>query len=265
MVNTAFFVLSKIVGLMLLVESWLLLGLLAGLVSLFLGAIGPAKGCLLATLVILLLVLSPLTDILLARLEVAYPANPDLEQGAPIDGIIILGGSIITAHSDHWQQAELNHSGERITEAMRLARKIPDCPILISGGNASPLDVLLGNSGVSEAEMTRDLLIGMGVDASRILIETKSRNTVENAVFSAQLVGEEKSKRWLMITSAFHMERALRSFARADWTDILPFPVDHRTNLANTAFSWYPGGKIERADLLVKEMVGLIIYGITGR
>nr|WP_320143603.1 hypothetical protein [uncultured Cohaesibacter sp.] len=41
--------------------------------------------------------------------------------------------------------------------------------------------------------------------------------------------------------------------------------MDHRTNLANRPFSWHPGGKIERADLLIKELVGLVVYGWAGR
>ena len=263
--GTIFFVFSKIVGLLLLVESWLVLGMLLSLLALFSGAVLPAKWILAGCLILLLLVLSPLTDVMLARLETAYSANPDLAQGKPIDGILVLGGSIITGHSDHWKQPELNHAGERITEAARLARKLPDIPILISGGNASPLDFVLGKDGASEAEMTRDLLVGMGVDESRILIETKSRNTAENAVFSTRLMGANIAKRWLLVTSAFHMTRSVRSFERAGWSDLLPFPVDHRTNLSNKPFSWYPGGKFERADLLIKELVGLVVYGMTGR
>ena len=263
--GTVFFVFSKIVGLPLLVESWLFLGLLFSLTMLFAGAVVPARWGLAMTLLVLVLVLSPLTDMVLAKLETAYPTNPDLAKGEPIDGILVLGGSIVTGHSETWKQAELNHAGERITEAARLARKLPEIPIFISGGNASLLDVVFGNIGVSEAEMTRDLLVGMGVDASRIQIETKSRNTAENAIFSARLVGDDISKHWLLITSAFHMARSMRSFERAGWTDLMPYPVDHRTNLASKAFSWYPGGKIERADLLIKELVGLLVYGWTGR
>ncbi|SFN90808.1 Uncharacterized SAM-binding protein YcdF, DUF218 family [Cohaesibacter marisflavi] len=263
--GTVFFVLSKIVGLLLLVESWLLLGLLFSLAMLFAGAVVPARWGLTITLLILVLVLSPLTDMALAKLETTYPTNPDLTKGKPIDGILVLGGSIVTGHSETWKQPELNHAGERITEAARLARLLPDIPIFISGGNASPLDVVLGNRGASEAEMTRDLLVGMGVEASRIQIETKSRNTAENATFSARLVGDDISKHWLLITSAFHMARSMRSFERAGWTDLMPYPVDHRTNLSSKPFSWYPGGKIERADLLIKELVGLVVYGWTGR
>ena len=263
--GTVFFVLSKIVGLLLLVESWLVLGLIFSLAMLFTGALVPARWGVTITLLILVLVLSPVTDIVLAKLETAYPTNPDLSEGKPIEGILVLGGSIVTGHSQTWKQPELNHAGERITEAVRLARKLPDIPILISGGNASPLDLVLGTKGASEAEMTRDLLVGMGVDASRIQIETKSRNTAENAIFSARLMGSDVTKHWLLVTSAFHMARSMRSFERAGWTDLQPYPVDHRTNLANRPFSWYPGGKIERADLLIKELVGLVVYGWTGR
>ncbi|WP_319483501.1 YdcF family protein [uncultured Cohaesibacter sp.] len=265
MMGTAFFILSKIVGLLLLVESWLFLGSLFSLIALFSGAIVPAKWLLAITFVILALALSPLTDVVLARLETAYPANPDLTDGKPVDGILVLGGSIITSHSEHWQQPEFNHAGERVTEAVRLARLFPDCPILISGGNASPLDLVLGNDGASEAEMTRDLLVEMGVPSERILIETKSRNTAENALFSSRLMGEDRHKRWVLVTSGFHMLRAMNSFETAGWTDLIPDPVDHRTNLSNQPFSWYPGGKLERADLTIKELVGLLAYHLTGR
>ena len=125
---TAFFLLSKLVGLLLLVESWLFLGMLLGLIFLFTGFVVPAKWVLAGTFIILAVVISPLTDIVLARLETAYPANPQLDQGKPVDGILVLGGSIITSHSDYWGQPEFNHAGERITEAVRLSRQYPNLP-----------------------------------------------------------------------------------------------------------------------------------------
>ncbi|WP_316858761.1 YdcF family protein [uncultured Cohaesibacter sp.] len=265
MIATFFYVLSKIVALLLLVESWLFIGILVSLIALWRRALGVARAVLSLTFLLLVIILSPLPDIVMMRLETAYPANPELINGGPVEGIIILGGSIIPSHTERWHQIEVNASVERVIEAARLARSLPEAKILISGGSASPLDIVRQSRLRSEAEITRDLFVDLGFDTNRILIETGSRNTAENATLSAALIGDDKTKRWILITSAFHMPRSVRSFERAGFTNLIPYPVDHRTNLANTAFSWYPKTKFLRADLTIKELVGLFVYGLTGR
>ena len=158
MIDTAFFILSKLVGLFLLVESWLLLGLALTAIALWRGAVKPAFRALLVTLVVFLVVLSPATDLLLYQIEKAHPTRPQLKARGPVHGIILLGGSVIPYHTHHWQMTELNEAGERIVQTLRLARRYPDASILITGGSVSPLDVVRTKDIRSEAAMSADLL-----------------------------------------------------------------------------------------------------------
>ncbi len=265
MIGTVFFVVSKIVGLMLLVESWLVLGMAIGLICLWGGRLMAARILFGGTLLLLLAVLSPLTDIALYQLEKAYPVNPVLSGVEPIHGIISLGGSTIPHNTDVWQQTEINEAGERITETMRLATKLPKVKVLLTGGSATPVNMLIKQKVRSEAEMTGDLMVDMGLDRTRLMLETKARNTAENATLSAALVGMDTKRRWILVTSAFHMSRAMQSFQKAGFVDLLAYPVDHRTDPANFVSDWYPAGKINRANTTIKELVGLVIYSLTGR
>ena len=265
MIDTAFFILSKIIGLMLLVESWLVIAFALALFCLWSGAIQTTLRILSLSLIGLLLILSPLTPFALSQLEQAHPANPNLNAGAPIYGIIILGGASHPARSTYWQQVELQSSADRITQGLRLARQFPDTVVLLSGGSGSVAETLADRKLPSEAVTTRDLLRDLGLDENRMLLEERSRNTAENATLSADLLGDDRKKRWVLVTSAFHMPRSVRSFEKAGWTDLVPYPVDFRTNPKELWHNFYPEKKIEQANLLIKELVGLIVYHLSGR
>ncbi|PLW75882.1 YdcF family protein [Cohaesibacter celericrescens] len=265
MIATVFFILSKVVGLFLLVESWLVLGLALALIALWRGSLNYASLTLAATLILLLLVISPLTDIVYYQLERIYPANPELTTGDPIHGIILLGGSAIPNHTQYWNLVELNEAGDRVVQTARLARQWPAAKVLVSGGSASPVSEILQQSIRSEASMTGELLVDIGLDGNRLVLEEKARNTAENATLSAALVGADVTKRWILVTSAFHMPRAMRSFEKSGWSNLVPFPVDHRTDPSRFFSDWYPAGKMNRANHAIKEFVGLIVYQVTGR
>ncbi|WP_319530531.1 YdcF family protein [uncultured Cohaesibacter sp.] len=265
MIGTIFFVFSKIAGLLLLVESWLFFGMLGGLIFLWRGRVKAAKRVIAATALLLLLVVSPLTDMVLYQLEKSHPSNPDLNAVGPIYGILTLGGSTIPNNSDTWQQVEMNEAGERVTETMRLARLLPEAKVLLTGGSAAVANLIRGDIPPSEAAATADLLVSMGLDRKRLILEKHARNTAENARLSARLLGEDVSRRWLLVTSAFHMVRAMDSFQKAGFTDLVAYPVDHRSDPARFASDWYPGGKINRLDTAIREFVGRAVYDLTGR
>ena len=62
---------------------------------------------------------------------------------------------------------------------------------------------------------------------SRVLYEDASRNTYENALLSARLSGVDNRQPWLLLTSAFHMPRAMGVFSQTGW-NVTPWPVDYR-------------------------------------
>ena len=110
----------------------------------------------------------------------------------------------------------------------------------------------------------RLMLPAMGVPLSRVTIEDRSRNTQENARYVAQIV--QADRRWLLVTSAFHMPRAMGAF-RAAGLDVTPWPVDYRTLGGRADFNlrFDMEENAARATVAVREYVGLLAYRLTGR
>jgi uncharacterized SAM-binding protein YcdF (DUF218 family) len=105
----------------------------------------------------------------------------------------------------------LGGTNERIREAGRLARQFPHLRVIVSGAETGP-------------SLQR---LGPNIDRRRIEIETASRNTHENALNTTLLVKPRPGDRWLLITSAWHMRRALCAFRTAGF-DVEPWPVADR-------------------------------------
>ena len=67
-------------------------------------------------------------------------------------------------------------------------------------------------SGAGDAEINRRILIKAGVPAADIEIESNSRTTRQNAMFSIKLLREQKMHSAIIVTSWYHSRRALRTF-----------------------------------------------------
>ena len=101
---------------------------------------------------------------------------------------------------------------------------------------------------------------------SRIVAESKSRNTVENAVFSKLLAMPQPNERWLLVTSAYHMPRAIGAFRHVGFA-VEAYPVDWRTRGWRDAampFDRLSAG-LDRTDVAIHEWIGLIAYRLSGR
>ena len=123
-----------------------------------------------------------------------------------------------------------------------LARRYPNTRILFSGGNSA-----LMNGGSAEAEFAARLLESLGVERSRITLEDRSRNTVENAVFSKALIQPKSGDRWLLVTSAYHMPRAIGVFRKGGLSG-RTYPVDRRTRAAEDALRPSMSDGLQRTD-----------------
>jgi len=215
---------------------------------------------LLAASVLLLAVagFSPLGDILLLPLEQRFP-QWDAARGAP-DGIVVLGGAISPALSAARGEVSLNESAERITVVAELAQRYPQARIVYSGGDAS----LLFAQGI-EAEFALRLFHSFGIAPERVIGESRARNTIENAVFSKALANPRPGERWLLVTSAYHMPRAMAVFRRAGFM-VEAYPVDFRTRGPREAllpFAALSGG-LSRIDTAAREWIGLLAYWALG-
>jgi uncharacterized SAM-binding protein YcdF (DUF218 family) len=210
-------------------------------------------------LLLLLLGYSPLSNVLLLSLTERFPKWQD--DGRAPDGVIVLGGAIDSDSTAARQSLEINSSAERVTAMLELAQRYPQAKILFTGGASSLIEETL-----SEAPVAGDVLRRFGVAPDRILLETESRTTEENATFSARLVKPKPGERWLLVTSAWHMPRSVGVFRKAGF-DVEAYPVDWRTR------GWIDAGEtfenasagLSRADNAMHEWVGLISYRLAGR
>jgi uncharacterized SAM-binding protein YcdF (DUF218 family) len=145
-----------------------------------------------------------------------------------------------------------------MTTVLPLLRQAPDLVVVFTGGNGE----YFGN-GPSEAERVRRFFLQLGLDPQRVRLEDQSRNTYENAVFTARLSGIDPRKSWILITSASHMPRALAVFRKQGW-NVTPYSVDFRAGLA-TPWSTYSLGISDKWFIALHEYIGTLSYRLTGR
>jgi uncharacterized SAM-binding protein YcdF (DUF218 family) len=203
--------------------------------------------------------LSPLGNALIVPLEQRFPPW-DASRGPP-DGIVVLGGAIAPDVSIARGAVALNEAAERITVTAELARRYPDARIIFSGGS----NALFANEAV-EAPIAVQELEALGIPHERIIAEEQSRNTIENAVFSRLIAQPKPGERWLLVTSAYHMPRAIAAF-RAAGFPVEAYPVDWRTRGPIDAMLPFAslGDGLRRTDTAVHEWVGLLIYRLSGQ
>jgi uncharacterized SAM-binding protein YcdF (DUF218 family) len=202
--------------------------------------------------------LEPVAGTLVRRVESG--AHRTFKPGSTYDAVIVLGGGIIDGEaSSRSGQLELSEPVERILCAAELLKSGQARMVLLSAGG-----LLYRQPGApSEAERLAVWLGEQGIDADRIVVEGRSRNTHENAVESARIVNARGWKKLLLVTSAWHAPRALASFRAAGLEpDVLP--VDHRATDGSYE------GFMPRADALavstamLRELVGRAVYRIVG-
>jgi uncharacterized SAM-binding protein YcdF (DUF218 family) len=257
---SVFFVLSKTIGLAVLPTNFLIaLGLLgAVLLPTRLAATG-RKLLVLAVALLAICAFSPLGTLLLYPLEDRFP--PWDAKAGPPDGIVILGGPIDADVSAAHDTPVIGRAADRIVAGAALARKYPDARIVFSGGSPN----LISND-AREADYAAMIFDSLGVSKSRLIMERRSRNTFENAEFSKELAFPKPGERWLLVTSAYHMPRAVGLFRKARFA-VEPYPVDWRVLGAAGMFSFTLFGSegLGRTDLAWREWIGLVAYRLTGK
>jgi uncharacterized SAM-binding protein YcdF (DUF218 family) len=255
-----FFVLAKILGFFALPSNILIsLGLLGIVLMATRFARAGRRLAVTALILIALVGLSPLGNAIILPLEERFPPW-DASRGAPA-GIISLGGALDTVVSPVRGEVALNEAAERMTAIAELARRYPDARIVFSGGSGR-----LIYGGVTEAELAGLLFESFGIAKARIVLESKSRDTDENARFTRELVQPKPGERWLLVTSAHHMPRSVGVF-RAAGFPVEAFPVDYRTRGAIDMLRPFStlGDGLRRTDTAAREWVGLVVYRMTGR
>jgi uncharacterized SAM-binding protein YcdF (DUF218 family) len=256
-----FFIVSKIFWMLASPINLLLFGALGGVLLSYGRRARFGRGLALTAILILIASATlPVGVLLIAPLENRFAAPPsDLP---PPEGIIVLGGAINDQASADRQETVFDEGGERLTEAVVLAKRYPQARVVYTGGSAS----FVGATS-TEALQARKLMSQMGIAPARVTIEDKSRNTDENARFTAAIVRPQPSQRWIVATSAFHIPRAMGVFKKAGFHPIA-YPVAFRTLGRwpdDLRLTFDPTRNLRVLEYAVHEWIGLGAYWLSGR
>ena len=183
-------------------------------------------------------------------LESPYPRREFKKMPADMEAIVVLtGGEYFTKI--------------RIMRAVALHYKFHNLPIVISGG---VVDTAPNSS--SEAEIAARMAEGLGVLQTRIHVEEYSRNTHENALFTAEYLQRKNINKFFLVTSATHMHRAMSSFRKIGYE---PYPdpsdfVSAQSDKSNySIYSFMPSAQAFNSLFYVlHEYLGLLWYKIMG-
>jgi uncharacterized SAM-binding protein YcdF (DUF218 family) len=217
-----------------------------------------AAGTVFAFLILALSAWTSLGAVMLNPLEERFP-RPPLPQ--KVDGIVVLGGGFEGAINLVRGGYELNAGGDRMVETAILALRFSNAKVVVSGGTG---ELLLEGEG--DATTAPRLLGALGVSADRLVLENKSRNTYENAIFTKELVTPKPGETWLLVTSAFHMPRAKALFDKAGFPTV-PWPVDYRTSGKEGVgpFRDNAADSLQTTTMAIREWIGLTAYWLSGR
>jgi uncharacterized SAM-binding protein YcdF (DUF218 family) len=202
----------------------------------------------------------PLPDVVIRQLEAQYPGPAAKASLQPYAGVVVLGGALEPAYVWHGHgQVALNSAAERMTVPIALLQNYPHLRLLFTGGEGE-----LFAEGFTEAERAKIFFDSMGVAPQRVVYESASHTTYENAIFSARVTGVDPAQPWLLLTSASHMPRALATFRKAGW-NVTAYPVDFRTGTDTPWTQYSLAGGATKWHLALHELMGLLTYRLAGR
>jgi uncharacterized SAM-binding protein YcdF (DUF218 family) len=194
---------------------------------------------------------APFSNYLIGGLESEFDIYPEVTG----DCIILLGGGIIDKVPDFSGFGTPTDSMlARIVTAVRVQKKL-DIPIIVSGGRIYP-------NTSSEAQIAKRFLVDLGVAEGQIMMEENARDTYENAKYAKEICQRKNYQKPILITSAFHMKRALFSFRKAG-LDIIAYPAGFRSKNAQDLrwVSYLPrSSSLEVTSDALHEYLGILFY-----
>lgn len=188
-------------------------------------------------------------DLLLFPLESRY-SPPEKLQG---DVLVMLGGGATGNVPDVNGIGTMNgSSSNRLMTVARLART-SQLPVIISTGQVYPDDG-------SEALIAKRILLELGIPGERIILDNNSLNTMASASNMPSLLDQYKFNNPILVTSAYHMHRSVRSFAKYK-VAVQPYPCDYMVNARQTFYlnkllPSYEG--LQKTGIALREYWGLI-------
>ena len=187
------------------------------------------------------------------------------------DAVLVLGGGIRPAPTKGLG-VEVNEAGDRLLCGVRLWNQSKAPVLITSGGRVS----LQPNDPIApEAVLSQQLALELGVPGSAVLLNDQTRTTAEEARRINQLAAEQGWRELILVTSAFHMPRALASFQRQSNLQIIPVACDYRLDPRNRnqVFSWQQllinlipsSDSLKQTTQVLKEHLGLLVYKLRGQ
>jgi uncharacterized SAM-binding protein YcdF (DUF218 family) len=251
------FIFGKLVWALLQPGNLLLLCLLAGMLLLLRGRRRGELLVVLSAIGLLLLAVAPIGPAMMLVLEQRFPRPSTLP--SRIDGILVLGGAVDPRISLAYGETVFNGSIARVLGGVALARHHPEAKLALVGGEGEFIPI-----GFAESRATKGFVIEEGIPAAQLIVEERSRSTHENAVFAKEVIRPGAGQNWVLVTSAFHMPRAVGAFRAVDWP-VIPYPVDFkvdpRTGL-RANFNLVDG--LGSSTIAGKEWAGLLGYRLFG-
>ena len=172
---------------------------------------------------------------------------------------IVLGGGTDPERTPQ-DRLYFNDAADRVIHALYLYKTEKVSKIIFTGGKGEVFEEPERNN-----KQIKDFYILCGVDERDIIMENVSRNTHENAAFTARLI--DNNKKHILITSAFHMRRAQACFKKVG-LDTLPFSCDFNSSKEEDRFSmqgFIPSTEAMSGwEIILKEWIGIIAYKISG-
>ncbi|UBM60672.1 YdcF family protein [Marinilongibacter aquaticus] len=252
-----FYIISKLFSFLILPVGWVLMLLGYALLS------KNAKRAKLATVsavLVLWLTASPFfVNFFLKRWEMP---EKDIRTLPHFTYGVLLTGGMVNESVRYPQNINLDRSGDRLWQTLRLYKQGKIDSVIISGGDVT----ILYDKQWSEGQFAKEFLIENGVPAEKIYHENKSRNTHENAEFTANyLASRGQQGKMLLITSAYHMRRALACFEKQELS-VVDFSSNFLTYQGtNDIVDFLPTAKsFYSTRLLSKEIWGFLIYSVVG-
>lgn len=243
--------------------SFLLIGMLAGVLLLFSGKKVASWGRrLLFGLLLLYWALStPLVSgLLVDGLSRGYRRASAVEL-AGVEAIVVLGGGGASYLADGEEiEALSEQSALRALEGLRLYRHM-DQPWVVLSGGSNPAAGLVK----PESLALRQVFLEAGVPEARLLLESRSENTYDQALYIPQVLEQAGVNRFVLVTSPTHMRRADLTF-RAQGLEPLPSLARQRSeSIRAPAFGLLPdSGSLQVSQTAMREVLALIYYALQG-
>jgi uncharacterized SAM-binding protein YcdF (DUF218 family) len=252
-----FFILSKIFDFAISPLNWIVVLILLSLLS---KKKERKKKYLLSASFTLLFFTNPfILNLIMNAWEI--PAQEISEIHDTYDAGIMLGGTIRYYNSDV-KRPVFGNGVDRFMQVQELYHYNKIKNIILSSGSGS-----LVFDKIKEADLLKAQAERTGIDSTRLLAESNSRNTYENAQETAQLIKEKNLKPpFLLITSAFHMRRSLLCFKKAG-VEVIPFSVDQHSGavMFTPDKTFLPSlDALLDWNVLIHEWAGMTMYKLAG-